>query len=100
MTRVVNIKKEKCDVYIGRRRAGRDGYFGSPIVIGSICPICNNIHNDAGSTLPCYKIYFQRRLQDDQMFKEMVLQLKGKKLGCFCAPGPCHGNVIAEYLGD
>ena len=29
-TRVVNIRKETCDVYIGRAGYGKDGYFGNP----------------------------------------------------------------------
>lgn len=29
-TRVVNIRKESCDVYIGRAGQGKDGYFGNP----------------------------------------------------------------------
>ena len=27
-----------------------------------------------------------------------VVKLKGKTLGCFCKPYPCHGDIIAEYL--
>jgi hypothetical protein len=23
-------------------------------------------------------------------------ELRGKKLGCWCKPGPCHGDVLAE----
>lgn len=29
-TRVVNIRKETCDVYIGRAGHGKDGYFEFP----------------------------------------------------------------------
>ena len=29
-TRVVNIRKEAYDVYIGRAGKGQDGYFGNP----------------------------------------------------------------------
>ena len=32
-TRVVNIKEEKYDVYIGRAGRGQDGYFGNPFVL-------------------------------------------------------------------
>ena len=27
---MVNIRKESCDVYIGRAGQGKDGYFGNP----------------------------------------------------------------------
>ena len=32
-------------------------------------------------------------------FKEYVHSLKNKEtFGCFCAPKPCHADVIIEYL--
>lgn len=27
-----------------------------------------------------------------------VHELAGKRLGCFCKPAPCHGDVLAEFL--
>jgi len=98
MTKVVNIYKEKYDIYIGRPGKNQDGYFGNPVALGKLCPICQNTHIDRGSTLPCYKKYFESRLQNDNEFKSRIFTLRGKTLGCFCAPLPCHGNVIAEYL--
>lgn len=32
--------------------------------------------------------------------KDDFLHLKGKKLGCFCKPQICHGDIIAEYLNS
>ncbi len=26
--------------------------------------------------------------------------MKGKNLGCWCAPEPCHGNILLELLSD
>jgi hypothetical protein len=28
--------------------------------------------------------------------KAELAELKGKRLGCFCHPQPCHGDVLAE----
>ncbi|GHV10010.1 hypothetical protein FACS1894162_2160 [Bacteroidia bacterium] len=36
MTKVVNIKNSRCDVYIGRAGRGQDGYFGNPFRLGDI----------------------------------------------------------------
>lgn len=99
-TTVVNLKNEKYDIYIGRRGKGKDGYFGNPVVIGRTCCVCGGTHDTAGSTLGCYRRYFIQRLQADEMFYEAIGLLKGKKLGCFCKPSPCHGDIIAEYLND
>jgi hypothetical protein len=27
-------------------------------------------------------------------------ELRGKTLACWCAPGPCHGDVLAELVND
>eukprot|EP00392_Amoebophrya_sp_AT5.2_P003145 g3150.t1 len=32
--------------------------------------------------------------------KEKVEELRGKSLGCFCCPFPCHGDVILEALAE
>jgi len=31
---------------------------------------------------------------------EQVHTLKGKKLGCWCSPKACHGDVLAELAND
>ena len=30
--------------------------------------------------------------------KSEVYKLAGKRLGCFCKPTPCHGDVLADFL--
>lgn len=96
-TKVVNLKQHPYDVYIGRAGKGQSGEFGNPIARGQVCPICGEIHNDAGSTLPCFKQYFLKRLEEDEDFRHKVLALRGKTLGCFCKPNPCHGDIISEW---
>jgi hypothetical protein len=29
-----------------------------------------------------------------------VHELAGKRLGCFCKPALCHGDVLADYLNS
>lgn len=45
-----------------------------------------------------FKDYFLNRVKYDQEFREAVLSLKGKRLGCMCKPEACHGDVIKEWL--
>lgn len=99
-TRVVNIRREACDVYIGRAGHGLEGYFGNPIRRGMTCIECGRKHVDNASTIRCYATYFARRIQDDAEFRRRVLALRGLRLGCFCIPVPCHGQVIARWLND
>lgn len=89
-TKVVNIRQENYEVYIGRSGRGMDGYFGNPFKLlpGMV----------RGETLDRFREYFYKRLQTDPEFKKRIDSLQGKTLGCFCKPYPCHGDIIKEYL--
>lgn len=91
-TKVVNIHKDAYDVYIGRAGKGQDGYFGNPFKLKE--------GSKKGSTIGLYRDYFHKRMLNDPEFKQKILSLKGKTLGCFCKPNDCHGDVIAEYLNN
>jgi hypothetical protein len=88
-TTVVNLRVDNYDVYIGRAGKGQSGYFGNPFPLSGA---------SRGSTIEKYKEYFYKRIETDSEFKEKVHSLKGKRLGCFCKPHPCHGDIIVEYL--
>ena len=32
--------------------------------------------------------------------KSEVIRLAGKRLGCFCKPKACHGDILADYLNS
>ncbi len=89
-TTVVNIRTHEFDVYIGREGHGHDGYFGNPF----------SVVQDGGRerAIALYREYFYRRLRVNPEFAARVKELKGKRLGCFCKPKTCHGDVIVEYL--
>lgn len=88
VTRVVNLRRERYDVYIGRAGKGQDGYFGNPFTLQKHGP----------EALTLFLRYFLERLDREQEFFDRVSALQGKTLGCFCKPGPCHGDVIAQWL--
>lgn len=90
MTTVVNMRRESFDVYIGRAGKGQDGYFGNPFPLRP--------GESRGETLARYRAYFTDRLATDPTFRARVEALRGKRLGCFCKPAVCHGDVIAEHL--
>lgn len=92
MTKVVNIYKAPFDVYIGRAGKGQDGYFCNPF------PLIKG--EERSAIIKRYSQYFHKRLLEDSVFKERILSLEGKTLGCFCHPQSCHGDVIAEYLNN
>lgn len=43
---------------------------------------------------------FHERLENDPDFRSATLRLSGRVLGCWCAPLPCHGDIIAEWLNE
>lgn len=95
-TTVANINNgEPYDVYIGRAGHGHDGIFGNPF------PLVKDNKRTREKCINQYREYFYQRLETDVEFKQRVLELKGKVLGCFCLPQKlCHGTVIAEYLNN
>jgi hypothetical protein len=92
-TRVVNMFAERYDVYIGRAGKGLDGYFGNPHRLPKKAS-----PDDRARVLGQFATYFLGRIQGDADFRKRVLALRGKALGCFCAPAPCHGDIIVEWL--
>lgn len=84
-TTVVNIKRETYDVFIGR-----PSIFGNPYIIDR--------DGTREEVIELYRKYFLVRVARDEQFRGRVLILKGKRLGCYCEPLPCHGDVIVEYL--
>ena len=85
VTRVVNKYKEPFDVYIGR-----PSIFGNPYKIGK--------NANRAEVLVAYSVYFEVRIEKDEDFRKEVEKLKGKRLGCYCKPLPCHGDVIVDWL--
>ena len=79
-TRVVNLRREAYDVYIGR-----PSKWGNPFRIGK-----------DGSRKEVIEKFREYMRQRPELQKEAIRELKGKRLGCFCKPLPCHGDVLVE----
>ncbi len=99
-TTVVRIRRSKgqivqdCDVYIGRALTMggwnlKDSTFGNPFKV-------NIFGRD--KALELYQNYIEKRLIEEEGFKEELLKLDGKVLGCFCKPDKCHGDILVEII--
>jgi hypothetical protein len=100
-TTVANLLRgDHYDVYIGRAGHGHDGYFGNPVHRNRRCPVCGATHYERGDTIACFERYFLERLTRDPEYRRRIIELKGKRLGCFCNPRPCHGDVIARWIDE
>lgn len=85
--KTVHCKKEKYDTYIGRKCYGLPASkWGNPFVIGK-----------DGTRDEVIEKYRQWIVTQPQLIKDLP-ELKGKILGCWCAPLKCHGEVLLELL--
>ena len=82
---VVNKYKEEYDIYIGR-----GSKWGNPYVIGE--------HGTREDVIDTFRIYLWEQMKSGRITKEDLLELDGKRLGCFCKPQACHGDVIAKAV--
>lgn len=85
-TEIVNLRNSKYEVYIGR-----GSEFGNPFQIGK--------DMDREKVIKFYKEWFEFECKDPE-FVQKLMELKGKKLGCFCKPLACHGDVIKNFLDN
>lgn len=92
-TKIVNVKKDPYDVYIGRGSA-----FGNPYSHLKYSK-AQFIVDSREESIVKYKEWFYEQLKDPEFLK-LVLSLKGKTLGCYCKPKNCHGDIIVEYLNS
>lgn len=84
MTTVVNIYKEKADVYIGR-----PSKWGNPFTVEK--------HGRA-KAIKKYESYIRAKLAKNKKLQDELLSMDGKKLGCFCKPKACHGDVLVKII--
>ncbi|AKG13494.1 DUF4326 domain-containing protein [Moraxella bovoculi] len=82
-TKVVNKYKEPYDVYIGR-----GSKWGNPYPITPT--------QDRETVIAKYREYI---LSKPELLKDLH-ELKGKTLGCFCKPKPCHGDILVELVNQ
>ena len=82
MTKVVNLRKEKYDVYIGRPSKWKNPFTVQQY--GRKESLCQ------------YKYYI---INNPKLLKDLH-ELKGKTLGCFCKPLSCHGDILARLADE
>ena len=85
MCRVVNKYKEDYDVYIGR-----GSMWGNPFRIGE--------HGNREEVIELYRKFLWGQMKLGLVTKDDLASLNGKRLGCFCKPQACHGDVIVRAV--
>ena len=75
--RVVHCKRERHHEYVGRPTK-----WGNPFVIGR--------HGNRTEVIELYEQW----LREQETLMAALSELHGKVLGCWCAPRPCHADVL------
>lgn len=86
----MHCKRDKFDVYIGR-----PSKWGNP-------------YSHKNGTLALYRVAsveeaiekYEVYVRNSPELMHSLNELKGKVLGCWCAPGPCHGDVLAQLAEE
>lgn len=86
---LVNRHKGEFDIYIGRGTI-----WGNPHPIDLGAGISRQV------SIEMYREYLYECLEGGIITIEDVLSLSGKRIGCSCAPLPCHGDVIIEVFNE
>ena len=91
MNKVVHCKKSPYDVYIGR--PSKWGNPFSHIKKGTLAQYVVATRDDA---VKAYEEWITNG--DGQHLLQDLHELKGKTLGCWCAPKACHGDVLVKLI--
>ncbi len=96
--------KDDNNVYIGRggivfikgkRFPPKASIFCNPFVIDK--------DGNREEVLIKYEEYIREKLKGaeagkDPIFKDELMKLKGKNLGCWCKPEKCHGDILLKFI--
>lgn len=91
VTRVVHCKKEPFDVYIGR-----PSKWGNPFTHLDDIPDTIKVDTREEAILG-YQVYLD---EHPELVEAAKKELKGKVLGCWCKPKPCHGEILARIANE
>ena len=111
-TEVVHCKKTDYDIYIGRPPTWRNPYekdvglleLYRPLVLSNPGLMAAGLQwgnpykiGDHGSRSDVIELYREYVLSCPELMEKHP-SLKGKKLGCWCSPKACHGDVLVELI--
>lgn len=83
--KTVHCKKESYDVYIAR-----PSKWGNPFLLSN--------PKDDEERKKVISQYREWVVTQPELMSSLH-ELKGKTLGCWCSPKPCHGDVLIELAG-
>jgi len=86
-TKIVHLKKEPYDVYIGRPSKWGNPYSHKEGTLAEFRA------KNRAEALEKYEKYL---LENETLFNSLI-ELQGKTLGCWCKPNKCHGDILVKW---
>ena len=92
---------DKNNVYIGRRGIvfidgkrfpNSDSIWANPYVL-------KKYGGDRELVRKMYESYIRNRIVDENLQDELM-KLDGKRLGCWCHPESCHGDILVQLIDE
>jgi predicted NAD-dependent protein-ADP-ribosyltransferase YbiA (DUF1768 family) len=107
------IDDDKNNLYIGRkgivfikkedgkkeRYPKKDSIWANPFKVRKESK--KGVKNNDGSredVINKYRKYINKEIKSGKITSADIAKLKGKNLGCWCSPEPCHGDVLTELI--
>lgn len=100
---VVNIAHTPCDIYVGRRMNIAE-HYGNPFSHKANTQGLVKVES-RDEAVACFELWITGEAFEEvephrrKWILENLSVLRGKKLGCYCAPAKCHGEVL-ERLAE
>lgn len=95
---VVHCKQAPYDTYIGRGRdprTGEPGEWGNPYSHRSSRIPGVIVVATVEEAIERYRRHLWAEIRSGRLSLDKLAALDCKTLGCWCAPAPCHGEVLA-----
>jgi len=89
-TKIVHCRRDEYDIYIGRPSPWGNPFSHKP---SSLAEIKVETRQEA---IDRYREWI---LTQPDLLSSLE-ELRGKRLGCWCRPKLCHGDVLLELLGE
>jgi hypothetical protein len=88
---VVHCKRARFDVYIGRPSVWGNPFGGGAAMGGRSTRVGRDV---------ALELYADWIRNQKALIERARRELRGKVLGCWCAPGRCHGDILAKLANE
>lgn len=87
-------------ILVNRHKGTFDIYIGRGTIWGNPHPKDEGAGISRLISIEMFRWHLYSCIEDGTITIQDFLELSGKRIGCSCAPLPCHGNVIIEVFNE